>query len=91
MLNEKASLKSTAKAALYLLPMLVITITFNIWPIINSFLMSLYTKYDFYTDKVSLGALITLFIFGMILIFTWLCGIRWFLLSAWFRSLSFYP
>lgn len=53
MLNEKASLKSTAKAALYLLPMLVITITFNIWPIINSFLMSLYTKYDFYTDKVS--------------------------------------
>ncbi|CAD7484225.1 carbohydrate ABC transporter permease [Lacticaseibacillus paracasei] len=53
MLNEKASVKSTAKAALYLLPMLVITITFNIWPIINSFLMSLYTKYDFYTDKVS--------------------------------------
>ena len=53
MLNEKSSLKSTAKAALYLLPMLVITITFNIWPIINSFLMSLYTKYDFYTDKVS--------------------------------------
>lgn len=53
MLNEKTSLKSTAKAALYLLPMLVITITFNIWPIINSFLMSLYTKYDFYTDKVS--------------------------------------
>ena len=53
MLNEKASLNSTAKAALYLLPMLVITITFNIWPIINSFLMSLYTKYDFYTDKVS--------------------------------------
>ncbi len=53
MLNEKATLKSTAKAALYLLPMLVITITFNIWPIINSFLMSLYTKYDFYTDKVS--------------------------------------
>ena len=53
MLNEKATLKSTAKAALYLLPMLVITITFNIWPIINSFLMSLYTKYDFNTDKVS--------------------------------------
>ena len=53
MLNEKATLKSTPKAALYLLPMLVITITFNIWPIINSFLMSLYTKYDFYTDKVS--------------------------------------
>ena len=53
MLNEKASLKSTAKAALYLLPMLVITITFNIWPIIISFLMSLYPKYDFYTDKVS--------------------------------------
>ncbi len=69
MLNEKATLKSTAKAALYLLPMLVITITFNIWPIINSFLMSLYTKYDFYTDKVSGWALTTSSISGMILIF----------------------
>ncbi|KRM72391.1 carbohydrate ABC transporter permease [Lacticaseibacillus brantae] len=52
MLNEKPSLKSSAIALLYLLPMLVISITFHIYPIISSFAMSLYTKYDFYTDKV---------------------------------------
>lgn len=53
MLNEKPTLKSTAKAFLYLLPMLLITVTFNIYPIIKSFMMSFYTKYDFFTDKVS--------------------------------------
>ncbi|WP_125709773.1 carbohydrate ABC transporter permease [Lacticaseibacillus porcinae] len=53
MMNEKPTWRSTAKALLYLLPMLVITITFNIWPILSSFLMSFYTKYDYYTDKVS--------------------------------------
>ncbi|MCI1894110.1 MAG: sugar ABC transporter permease [Lactobacillus sp.] len=52
MINEKPTLKSSLKAYLYLLPMLVISLTFNIWPIISSFLMSLYTKYNFYTDKV---------------------------------------
>ncbi|MBU3851924.1 MAG: sugar ABC transporter permease [Candidatus Paralactobacillus gallistercoris] len=52
MINEKPTFKSTLKAFLYLLPMLVITITFNIYPIINSFLMSFYTKYDFFTNKV---------------------------------------
>lgn len=52
MINEKPTLKSTGKALLYLLPMLIITITFNIYPIINSFLMSFYKDYDFYTDKV---------------------------------------
>lgn len=53
MLNEKPTLKSTGKALLYLLPMLVVTLTFNIYPIIKSFMMSFYTKYDFFTDKVS--------------------------------------
>ncbi|WP_125767547.1 carbohydrate ABC transporter permease [Lapidilactobacillus wuchangensis] len=53
MLNEKPTLKSTGKAFLYLLPMLLITVTFNIYPIIKSFMMSFYTKYDFFTDKVS--------------------------------------
>lgn len=53
MLNEKPTLKSTGKALLYLLPMLIITLTFNIYPIIKSFIMSLYTEYDFFTDKVS--------------------------------------
>ncbi|MCI1892358.1 MAG: sugar ABC transporter permease [Schleiferilactobacillus harbinensis] len=53
MLNEKPTVKSSIKAYLYLLPMLMITFTFNIYPIIKSFLMSFYTKYDFYTDVVS--------------------------------------
>ena len=52
MINEKPTVKSSLKALLYLLQMLLVTITFNIWPVINSFLMSLYTKYNFYTDKV---------------------------------------
>lgn len=52
MLNEKPTLKSTAKALLYLLPMLVITIIFNIYPILKSFIMSFYTKYDFFKDIV---------------------------------------
>lgn len=52
MINEKPTLKSTGKALLYLLPMLVITITFSIYPIINSLLMSFYKDYNFYTDKV---------------------------------------
>ncbi|MFD1429689.1 MULTISPECIES: carbohydrate ABC transporter permease [Lacticaseibacillus] len=53
MINEKPTIKSTLKALLYLLPMLVVTITFSIWPIISSFMMSFYTKYDYYNDKVS--------------------------------------
>ncbi|WP_261807320.1 carbohydrate ABC transporter permease [Lapidilactobacillus luobeiensis] len=52
MLNEKPTLKSTGKALLYLLPMLVITIIFNIYPILKSFIMSFYTKYDFFKDIV---------------------------------------
>lgn len=53
MLNAKPTIKSTLKALLYLLPMLVISITFSIYPIIKSFIMSFYTKYDFFTDVVS--------------------------------------
>ncbi|KRM79547.1 ABC-type sugar transport system, permease component [Lapidilactobacillus dextrinicus DSM 20335] len=53
MLNAKPTIKSTLKALLYLLPMLVISITFSIYPIIKSFIMSFYTKYDFFNDIVS--------------------------------------
>ncbi|WP_125704838.1 carbohydrate ABC transporter permease [Lacticaseibacillus daqingensis] len=52
MINEKPTIKSSLKALLYLLPMLVITVMFNIWPIISSFLMSFYKDYNFYTDEV---------------------------------------
>ncbi|WP_100374717.1 carbohydrate ABC transporter permease [Bacillus sp. FJAT-45037] len=44
--------KSTFKAFLYLLPALIILGTFNIYPIIRSFLMSFYTDYDFFNDEV---------------------------------------
>lgn len=44
--------KSTCKALLYLLPALLILITFNIYPIIKSFLMSFYTDYDYFNNVV---------------------------------------
>lgn len=52
MINEKPTLKSSLKAYLYILPMLVITLLFNIYPIIKSFMMSFYTKYDYFKDIV---------------------------------------
>lgn len=53
MKNQKKSLKGSLIAYTYLAPMLIIAITFNFYPIIKSFALSFYTKYDFYTDKVS--------------------------------------
>ncbi|MGV0168358.1 carbohydrate ABC transporter permease [Furfurilactobacillus sp. WILCCON 0119] len=53
MINQRPTLKSTLIALTYLAPMLIITIVFNIYPIVKSFAMSFYTKYDFFTDKVS--------------------------------------
>ncbi|SDZ38667.1 multiple sugar transport system permease protein [Evansella caseinilytica] len=44
--------KNTLKACLYLLPALVILITFNLYPIMKSFFISLYTDYDFFNDVV---------------------------------------
>ncbi|MFD0898712.1 carbohydrate ABC transporter permease [Loigolactobacillus binensis] len=55
MINAKPTLRSTLHALLYLAPLLLITATFTIWPVINSFLMSCYTKYNYFTDHV--GAL----------------------------------
>lgn len=53
MINTKPTLKSTFKALLYLAPLLIITIGFTIWPLIDTFLMSCYTKYNYYTNQVS--------------------------------------
>ena len=53
MINAKPSFKSTLRALLYLAPLLIITITFTIWPLISSFLMAFYTKYNYFTNKVS--------------------------------------
>ncbi len=53
MINAKPTLKSTLHALLYLMPLLIVTVTFIIWPLIGSFLMSFYTKYNYFTNKVS--------------------------------------
>ncbi|MFD1454507.1 carbohydrate ABC transporter permease [Levilactobacillus lanxiensis] len=55
MLNQTPTAKSTLKALLYLAPLLVLTAVFILWPLLNAFLISLYTKYNYYTGHV--GAL----------------------------------
>ncbi|MBA1393591.1 sugar ABC transporter permease, partial [Lactobacillus sp. XV13L] len=52
MINQKKNWKTTLQAYLYLLPMLLVLLVFCIYPIVQSFLMSIYTKYDFFTNKV---------------------------------------
>ncbi|WP_079710049.1 carbohydrate ABC transporter permease [Paraliobacillus ryukyuensis] len=49
----KPTWKSTLKALLYLLPALLILVTFNIYPIVKSFLMSFYTDYDFFKNIIN--------------------------------------
>ncbi|MDT3394920.1 MAG: sugar ABC transporter permease [Bacillota bacterium] len=53
MINAKPTLKSTLHALLYLAPLLIITATFTVWPLLSSFLTSCYTKYNYFTNKVS--------------------------------------
>jgi len=52
MINTKPTLKSTLKALLYVAPMLLITLVFTVWPLIDAFLMSSYTKYNYFTNQV---------------------------------------
>ncbi|SEI62542.1 multiple sugar transport system permease protein [Bhargavaea ginsengi] len=49
---QNPTLKSTMKAWLYILPMMLIIFTFNLYPIVKSFAMSFYTDYNFYDDVV---------------------------------------
>lgn len=49
---QNPTIKSTMKAWLYILPMMLIIFTFNLYPIIKSFAMSFYTDYNFYEDVV---------------------------------------
>ncbi|MCM3766805.1 carbohydrate ABC transporter permease [Neobacillus niacini] len=51
-MNDKPTLNKTLKAVLYLLPALVIIVTFSIYPIVKSFFMSFYTDYDYFKDLV---------------------------------------
>ncbi|MCL2610099.1 MAG: sugar ABC transporter permease [Defluviitaleaceae bacterium] len=52
-MGGKSSLKSTAKAYLYLAPALIIILVFSIWPILRSFTMGFYTEYNFFTREVT--------------------------------------
>ncbi|EXJ24095.1 N-Acetyl-D-glucosamine ABC transport system, permease protein 1 [Alkalibacterium sp. AK22] len=52
-MTEKATLKSTFKALIYMAPMLTIIMTFNIYPIFRSFMMSFYTDYNFFQNTVN--------------------------------------
>ncbi|MFC7365083.1 MULTISPECIES: carbohydrate ABC transporter permease [Bhargavaea] len=61
---QNPTLKSTMKAWLYILPMMLIIFTFNLYPIVKSFAMSFYTDYNFYEDVVHAYGLGN---FGMIL------------------------
>ncbi|MFW5442193.1 carbohydrate ABC transporter permease [Aerococcus urinaeequi] len=49
---DKPTWRSTLKAYLYLLPMLLVIVTFNILPIFRSFEMSLWQDYNFFTQEV---------------------------------------
>ncbi|ADU27898.1 carbohydrate ABC transporter permease [Ethanoligenens harbinense] len=49
----ESRMRTTARAALYLMPAMVILVVFKIYPIVRSFLMSFYTKYNYFTDVVS--------------------------------------
>lgn len=51
-MNRKPTIKSSLKAYLYLLPALSIISMFVIYPLVKSFEMSFYTKYDYFKDKV---------------------------------------
>src|SRR5699024_2991349 len=52
-LNLRPTWRSTVKAFIYLLPALIILITFNIYPMIKLLLMSFYTEYEFFSETVS--------------------------------------
>ncbi|CAM3449902.1 sugar ABC transporter permease [Hydrogenibacillus schlegelii] len=49
---DKPNLRSTAKAFVYLAPALLVLGTFTIYPIVESFLLSFYTDYDYFHDRV---------------------------------------
>jgi multiple sugar transport system permease protein len=51
-MNKKITLKSSLKAYLYLLPAVAVIGVFVIYPLIKSFFMSFYVKYDYFKDKV---------------------------------------
>ncbi|MFC0212712.1 carbohydrate ABC transporter permease [Paenibacillus chartarius] len=51
-MNERPTLRQAAYALLYLLPALAVVFIFTLYPIVKSFDISLYTKYNFYKNIV---------------------------------------
>lgn len=50
---REQKLRGALRALPYLIPALLVLAVFRIYPIVRSFLMSFYTKYDYFTDVVS--------------------------------------
>ncbi|MEC6748409.1 sugar ABC transporter permease [Marinilactibacillus sp. XAAS-LB27] len=50
---DKPTFKSSFKAILYLFPMMLVIATFNLYPIVRSFLMSFYTDFNIFTQAVN--------------------------------------
>ncbi|WP_045808388.1 carbohydrate ABC transporter permease [Levilactobacillus spicheri] len=53
MLNPKPSLKTTLHALAYLAPLLIITVLFTVWPLLSAVRLSLATRSNFYTGRVT--------------------------------------
>ncbi len=51
-MNNNKNLKSFVKGIMYIAPALGLLLIFNIYPIIKSFDMSFYTRYNYYKDIV---------------------------------------
>lgn len=52
-MKERPTIKRTLQALLYLLPMLLIIGTFNLYPIFRSFEMSFWADYNFFKQEVN--------------------------------------
>lgn len=50
MINQKISWKQTLHALLYLAPMMILLSIFFLYPIISTFILSVFKKYNFYTN-----------------------------------------
>lgn len=51
--HQPPTIKSSLKAYLYLLPLLSLLGLFTVYPMVKALMMSFYTDYDFFSDRVS--------------------------------------
>ncbi|BDR59661.1 carbohydrate ABC transporter permease [Xylocopilactobacillus apicola] len=62
MINQKTTWKQTLHALLYLAPMMILLTIFFLYPILSTFVMSIFKNYDFYRN-VGTGVSLTNFIY----------------------------